>query len=1625
MLQVILSIQKYFSIKLFHKGPGILIITLFFYSFSLAQPVANFTADRTSGCSPQTINFTNQTTGGTAPLTYNWDFGNGVTSTFQNAATTYFTDGIYTVRLIVTDANGLSSTITRTNYITILGSPQVDFAADDTIGCFKHRVNFTNFSLAGSGTIQSFLWDFGNGTQNTTDLNPSTVYNLAALNIPVSLTVVNTNGCSFTFTKSNYIDVTPGVIANFFAPFPAGCRPPISIPLLNTSTGPGALTYNWDFGNSTTSTDQSPTAVYNTTGNYRILLSVTSDQGCFDSISRPINIPNTTVQSSFSAPDTVCLGQNVNFINTSTPVPDSSFWTFGDGTTSQIRNPVKVYNTSGLFNVKMVNKFGICIDSTSRSIFVLPTAPVNLTSTNNINCRAQAVDFSAISPGGVSWSWDFGNGSPAVNTTTPNVRYTYPDTGSYTVTVTVTNNQRCPSRVSIPNFVRLSPPSITLRNLPDSGCLPFSITPDVTVNSIDGIQSWFWDFGDGFTSNSPTPPTHTYTSPGNFRFRLRVVTNGGCVDSVNIPNAVTVGNLPNGGADFTGAPLNSCAGTPVNFVDLSPNPLFISGWLWEFGDGGTAIVRNPIYQFQDTGRFDVTLTIFSNGCGATITKQNYVNIFGAVARFNYTVDCANKRTVTFRDSSLNATSVSWDFGDGSPASTQLNPVHTYAGLGNYPVTLTATNGGCTFTLIRMVEIVDERAAFNINPNPLCKGVSANFSATGSIDTNVVRYDWDFGDGVFNTYTRSINTSFPLSGLYNTRLRITDINGCVDSTTRALPVGGPRAGLGAINPEGCRGITVNFIDSSSTDGVNAIIQRIWDFGDGTVQTINAPPYQHTYNIGGTFNVKLKIIDAGGCTDSIVFNNFVTASEPKAQFRTDSTESCPGARVQFINETDLSINNFTWSFGDGNGSSASSPFNIYTAPGTYTVKLKVRDAFGCEDSLTRINYVLIDNPVANFSLSDSIKNCPPLNVNMRFTGSYQQSVRWDFGDGAVSDTLYPSKLYNMPGNYRVLLTVTSPGGCRDTLSKPIIIFGPTANFDYSPLAGCDSVTVNFRAFNSNSVDSIQWDFGDGKVITKDSIITYTYTGPGNYRPSIILQDVSGCRVAVQGADSIKVVAIHPGFISNTQTICDRGPIQFTDTTLIISSARKTSWLWNFGDGNTSNQQNPLHVYTSTGLYNVTLTVGTEFGCSETVTRTGFIQVIQSPITDIAANTLAVCQEGAIIFQGIETVPDTSVLRWSWNFANGQTSQLQNPPAQLYRAPGIFTVQLITTNSSGCTDTTNQLITINPLPTVVATPDTTICLGQSVQLNATGANTYLWIPPVNNLSCTACPNPIASPTVTTTYLVRGTTALGCERVDSARITVIQPSTVVAPPDDSLCLGQSLVLLATGTQVYSWTPAASLNNPNVPGPIARPATTTTYTVTGSDFLGCFTTTDTVLVSVFPLPTVNVGQDITISAGTTDLQLNGQYSNDVLSLLWSPITGLSCTTCANPLAAPKITTTYTLTVTNNGGCTASDALTVFVVCTNENIFMPNTFSPNGDGMNDVYYPRGRGINTIRGLKIFSRWGQMVYSRANFNANDASQGWDGRFRGNVLPPDVYVYTLELVCENQTIITLKGDITLVR
>jgi gliding motility-associated-like protein len=437
---------------------------------------------------------------------------------------------------------------------------------------------------------------------------------------------------------------------------------------------------------------------------------------------------------------------------------------------------------------------------------------------------------------------------------------------------------------------------------------------------------------------------------------------------------------------------------------------------------------------------------------------------------------------------------------------------------------------------------------------------------------------------------------------------------------------------------------------------------------------------------------------------------------------------------------------------------------------------------------------------------------------------------------------------------------------------------------------------------------------------------------------------------------------------------------------------------------------------------LVVTTQFGCKDSVIKP--VKVVAVPVVDITGAT-SQCVPANISFNGIVLVPDTSALSWSWTFFNGQTSALQSPPVQSYPLAGNDSVQLIATNSSGCMDTVKKNFIIYPLPPVEAGADTTICLGQSLQLQALNAASYAWLAPSNSsLSCTNCSNPVATPVVTTSYIVTGTSAFGCQASDTIVVTVNQPVTVTVSPDDSVCLGRSVQLVASGAALYAWSPAAGLSNPAIANPLASPVVTTTYQVIGSDNKYCFSDTQNIKTSVFNYPTVNAGPDVTIPVGSS-YQIQGTGSPDIVSINWLPVKGLSCTNCLSPLATPQSTTTYVVNVTNNGTCPAADSLTITVVCNNTNFFVPNTFSPNGDGVNDVFYVRGKGLHIIPSMIIYNRWGQIVFEKRDFAPNDPSAGWDGTINGKKAPVDVYVYTIEIICDNSSLLPYHGNVALIK
>ncbi|MEI9957504.1 MAG: PKD domain-containing protein [Ferruginibacter sp.] len=386
-----------------YKKSFVLSVLLLCCIAGIAQPSANFTANPLSGCAPLVVTFTDQSTG--SPTSWQWDLGNGTLSTQQSPTTTYFNSGFYTVTLTVTNASG-SNTTTKLQYIKLDDKPVVDFSPSITAGCFPLRVNFTDMSLGGSAAIISWEWDFGDGFLSTAQ-SPFHTYT-AAGTYSVTLKVTNTGGCSKTVSRPNYIQVSPGVTVDFSNTQPQLCKPPETINFTNLSTGPGTLSYEWDFGDGNNSLQTNPLNTYLTGGSFTVRLITQSSAGCVDTLIKNNLIVIRDVVSDFTGPTTICQGVTANFVNTSIPASVSSLWDFGDNTFSTATNPSKAYSTPGVYNIKLKNNYGSCADSTTHQITVLALPTPNFSAPDVTDCNVPfTVNFNDLSTGATGWSLGF------------------------------------------------------------------------------------------------------------------------------------------------------------------------------------------------------------------------------------------------------------------------------------------------------------------------------------------------------------------------------------------------------------------------------------------------------------------------------------------------------------------------------------------------------------------------------------------------------------------------------------------------------------------------------------------------------------------------------------------------------------------------------------------------------------------------------------------------------------------------------------------------------------------------------------------------------------------------------------------------------------------------------------------------------------------------------------------------------------------------------------------------------------------------------------------------------------------------------------------------------------------
>ena len=1477
-----------------------IIISLTGLSPAKAQLVADFIPSTTAGCSPLAVNFVNTSTGTTASSVYTWTFGNGngITTTVKNnpVSATYFNGQNYTVTLTVNDGVK-SSTISK--IITVFKKPAINISAARTVGCAPLQVDFTSVLTPGDGTITGALWNFGDGNTQSSTGAATNIYQFPGT-YTVSLTATNSFGCINTWKVPDMVTVYPALVPSFNVDSSAICSLAQPVIFHNTSTGDGALSYIWTFGDGDSSALTNPAHLYAAKGTYSISLTVSNTYGCASSITKPAFVNAANYSADFTTAASYCPGNTIVFINKSSPAPSTTpIWSFGDGGSGIGITYGHSYATSGSYTIRMYENFGSCPDSVIKTINVLAAPDIKPFIMNKgTSCSSpMVVNFSDTSAGATNWHWNF-TGNPGDTSNLQNPTFTYLTNNLFSPTLTITNTNGCSSTIS--KTFNTALPTATIHK--DTVLIPSAVyCADVqatfTAVSEDTLATYFWTFGDGTTSTSPNP-VHVYSTPGTYIINLSFTTIHGCAGGAFPSDTIIVYPKPH--AIFTAADSLPCTANQLEtFINLDDSAFQFK---WFYGDGQSDI-NNNIYHthlYNAEGSYNMTLVASSPGCKSdTSTITRYVKTT-PIPSLSVVNTCDSDRlNVALTVIPSGGDKYVWNFGDGSPSETETvyvpTKIHHYPKGGVYTASVQVTFGACVQNTgpVPVYVLSKQKPVLSSTRDTICASSTLPVKISG-LDTNYQRksvngnsyyktYKWQYNDGSFNT---TGNTGFKnsysgsVSGLVAGKdsIRViiqSDFFGCYD-TSNYIPIHiiGPVANFGD-EDQLCYHSPVIFSDSSQPVNGVPIVSWQWNFGDGnSITATTGDTVQHLYAFPGTYKPQLTVTDSNGCkatAKQTITQVFIYGA--KASFIWKPTSITPGFPITFYN---TSVKNtgvtYLWRF-SGDGSTSTDPdsvVHVFPNIGSDTVTLIAYPTMAgtCIDTL--VQPLVIQSILAPFIDSSYYYNnssCPPLFVNFTAFPVNTTGLHWDFGDGkgTADNKITPKYQYDIPGTYIVSLTGYGANGISVISFDTITVKGPFATL-YTPLYQACAPAADTLHATASYVGSYTWDFGDGTVLTtQDSIAVHTYVLPGLFTPALILTDSTGCQMSYKSDHQILIDTLHAA-LGPPVTLCGVGSISYGPN-----------------------------------------------------------------VVSYVADTLGY------------------PLTYHWDFGTGvpaDTSNLVNPTFG-YSTPGDFITSFQVSSPVGCVAKAYDSVhVIGPFPMPVS-PDTTICIGGVAYLQAYGANNYLW-----------------------------------------------------------------------------SPANSLNKTTGDSVVAKPSVTTQYRVIGEDKFKCYFDTAGIKVIVDSLPLVKIPTPNPVLSGT-EVQLEPIVSDDVISYNWTPPLYLNCTDCATPISTPLAPTSYTLTVKTATGCTSSTTVTIKLLCLQSGVYMANAFTPNFDGNNDYFYPTGSGVKIVKSFQVYSRWGQLLYSRTDFPPNDKKYGWDGNLNGLPQPADTYVFVVEMICFSGENFVLKGTVELLR
>lgn len=745
-------------------------------------------------------------------------------------------------------------------------------------------------------------------------------------------------------------------------------------------------------------------------------------------------------------------------------------------------------------------------------------------------------------------------------------------------------------------------------------------------------------------------------------------------------------------AGFSADLTNGDAALLVNFSDASSN--IPTQWLWTFGDGDTSTNQNPNHTYTNSGTYTVTLTATNTYGSDTETRIDYITVSeppppeAPVANFiadNLTG--VDPHTVNFTDLTTGEpTSWNWSFGDGNSSSIQ-NPSHTYNTPGSYTVVLTVSNNTRSDTETRVNYIVITAA-----PPPPAIQIFTPIADTHVKSSSVTRnYGSEtrmrarFGDPDYDMYLKFVVTGVSQS-IDRVLLRLYVDDASNNGGDVYLVANDYNNGNGVWDENGITFSNAPAINGNSVASIGQTTEGTWVEVDLTSAIQSNGTYSFAISSTSTNSAYYSTKEGSFSPELIVQTLDQPIVAPSALFTADQLSGEAPLIVNFADQSTGNPNSWLWIFGDGNTAAIQNPEHTYTNPGSYTVALTVSNSNG-SDSETRIDYITVSEPlpvlpVANF-VADSLSGEAPHTINFTdLTTGQPVSWSWSFGDGNSSATQNPSHVYTNAGTYTITLIVNNADGSDSETKTDYIsvndppLTPPVAAFTADDVEGDIPHLVNFTDQSTNSPTNWIWNFGDGNS-SAEQHPAHTYSVAGAYTVTLTVSNLDGSDSEIK-TNYISVSEPPPplppvaAFTANDVEGDSPHTVSFTDQ----STNNPTSWFWEFGDGSSSTDQNPDHVYTNPGSYTVILTVSNEEG-SDTITRVFYITVSEPfPTANFSADVRNGFNPLTVNFTDQSSNIPTS---WIWSFGDGNSSTSPNP-THIYETPGNYTVTLTVTNTDG---------------------------------------------------------------------------------------------------------------------------------------------------------------------------------------------------------------------------------------------------------------------------------------------------------------------------------------------------------